>query len=317
MGFDASIALMMIPKTRRELIPMLEAAGIKPHKKWGQSLLLDGNMLEAIARDADIGSDDLVLEIGPGPATLTEYLMERAGFVVAAEIDRGMVAFVAEALSGSEKLVLLNEDILEEKNTLNARVVEAVSSLLAGNECNAENAALIAPNAPKTFSALKVVANLPYSIASPTLIAILESPLSATSMTLLLQKEVADKLMAPSGGKDYGLLTLLCALSAEVEHLRDVPATCFWPRPKVVSSLIRVTPYASRLDEEEYDKTKRVISGLMGYRRKNLTNAAQHGLGMERDDASAWFERAGIDAKLHASQLTLDQFKALAASSLA
>ncbi|MCK6439125.1 MAG: 16S rRNA (adenine(1518)-N(6)/adenine(1519)-N(6))-dimethyltransferase RsmA [Planctomycetes bacterium] len=283
-----------MPKTRKELLPMLEAAGLKPRRGWGQSFLLDANMLDAIAREAEIGPDDLVLEIGTGPATLTEFLLERAGFVVSVEIDRGMAAFVKDALGNTDNLLLINADVMPEKNQLNLEIVGKVNELLMKNK-----------------RPLKVVANLPYSIASPLLIALLESELPIETMTLLFQLEVAERLTAKPGDDAYGLLTVLCALHADTKILRRVPNTCFWPKPKIESALVQVVPYGKRV--EHYEATKHVASAVMRYRRKTLLNAAQYGLGLSKTGTLAWLQRADIDPTRHPGDLNIEEYLRLGA----
>lgn len=309
---------MRLPKSKRELLPLLEQAGLKPHRGWGQNFLLDANLLAAIPRLAEVKADDVVLEIGSGPATLTEYLLERADLVIAVELDRGMAAFTTNALADTENLLLLNADMLEGGKRLNAQVLAHIHDALRGEfpDAPTELALVVPKRKMPTHTSLKVAANLPYSVASPIVIGLLESDLPITSMTVMLQLEVARRLAAKPGDDDYGLLTVLRALNAEAHVLRKVSRTCFWPKPKVDSALVRIEPIPRerRLPEREYAAVKHVASALFQYRRKSLTAAAKHGLGLSADEARGWLARAGIGGNAHAENLGIADFCKLAAA---
>lgn len=311
---------MKLPKTRRELVAHLNDLGLRPRKQWGQNFLADPNLLSAIVRDAQLDPEALVLEIGPGPGTLTEYLLQDARFVCAIEIDRGLAGMVRQALSEHENLLLLTLDAMGAHNQLNPELERVVKHLLAADALEEDDpllepyqeAGLLPPRIPKGMERVQVIANLPYSISSPLLIALLESALPITSLTLLLQLEVAQKLIAKPGHKDYGLLSLLSSMKASGEIVRKIGGQCFWPPAGVTSALIRLEPSPDALGTADYEAVKSVASALYQYRRKTLLKGAQHGLGMSSEEAGAWLERAGIDPKSHVEKLSVDELKALA-----
>jgi len=310
---------MKLPKTRRELVAHLEAQGLRPRKKWGQNFLADPNLLEAIVRDAEINPRSLVLEIGPGPGTLTEYLMAESRFVLAIEIDRGLAAMVRAALAERENLLLLTLDAMGAHNQLNPELERATRTLLAGEMLEPSDALLSEleielPAAQPELAGVQVIANLPYSISSPLLIALLESDLPITSLTLLLQLEVAQKLIAQPGDRDYGLLSLMCGLKAKGKILRKIGGQCFWPPAGVTSALIRIEPRDDALEGAEYTAVKEVAQGFYHYRRKSLVKGAQHGFGMSAIDARAWLARAEVAESAHVEALSVAELQRLAAT---
>lgn len=305
----------LLPKTRRELQPLLESAGIRMRKEWGQCLLLDINMLNAIVRDAGVQQGDLVLEIGPGPGTLTEMLLRAGAWVVAVDIDRGLATLSANALGTTGRLTMLRADAMGRHNELNPGVLSALRGVLAGDlgPAQAHEEVLCTPESlPGPFTSLRVVANLPYQISAPVLIALLEAELPIASMTLLLQLEVAEKLEANPGDDDWGLLSLIRHLRADAKLVRKVPKHCFWPQPKVESGLIQLTPYAEQPDAATYGAIKSVAASLFQYRRKTLNQAAQHGLGLTSDQTKAWLSGADVNPSDRVEVLTMEELGALA-----
>lgn len=288
------------PSTRRQVQDFVNQRGIRLRRQWGQSFLIDRNILDLIMAAADISPADIVLEIGPGAGVLTERLLEKAGLVVSVEIDRGLAAWIGEAFGARTNLMLLNQDVMGAHNCLADEVVQALHNTLA--------------TSPRENTGIKVVANLPYSISSPVIIALLESPLPITSLTVMLQYEVGRKMVAAPGGEDFGLLSLLCALNAESRLLHKVSHTCFWPQPKVDSVIVGMRRRPMLASTAEYETVKEVARKLFQFRRKSLVAAAKHGMGMDRAQALAWLERAGIDPTLHAEVLDLAAFRKLSAA---
>lgn len=310
------------PKTLAALQPILEAKGIKMRREWGQNLLIDGNMLAAIGRDSGVTTADIVLEIGVGAGSLTAELLPLARLVIGVDIDRGMMGVTRELLGDAPNLVTMRADVMGAHNQLNPTVEAVVRRALgiaSGTDpiLDDDGEAVRFPPTPKTpdlHPKLKVVANLPYSISSPVLLALLESDLPIVDMTLMLQLEVARKLCAKPGDDEWGLLSLLAGEFAEASLIRKVPAACFWPRPKVDSATVRVIPHTHKPDRAHYARLKKVAHGLFQQRRKSILNGAKIGLGMDGAAAHAWLAAAEIDPSDHAERLDRAELHRLAAA---
>ena len=185
-------------------------------KKFGQNFLIDTHVLDKIIQSANITKDDMVLEIGPGIGTMTQYLAQAAGKVIAVEIDKNLIPILEDTLSGYDNVRVINEDVLK----LDLKK-------LADEENNGKP--------------VKVVANLPYYITTPIIMGLFENHIPATSITVMVQKEVAERMQAGPGGKDYGALSLAVQYYAEPYIVANVPPNCFMPRPNVGSAVIRLT----------------------------------------------------------------------------
>lgn len=310
---------MSYPLSLQQLKPILESRGIKMRREWGQNLLVDANMLAAIVRDSGVGPADTVLEIGVGAGSLTQALCGHAGLVVGVDIDRGMLALARELLAGRGNLATMRCDVMGAHNQLNPKVLAVVRRVLGLDDGGQEplldddGGEVVLPDSlPLAGGQFRVVANLPYSISSPLLLALLESRLPVASMTLMLQLEVARKLCARPGDDDWGVLSLLASEFAESKLVRRVPAACFWPRPKVDSATVQVIPRDDAPSPEEYARIRQVVHGLFQHRRKSILNGARMGLGMEGDAARRWLESAGIEPSRHAEDLGTGEIHRLA-----
>jgi 16S rRNA (adenine1518-N6/adenine1519-N6)-dimethyltransferase len=202
-----------------------DEAGIRPHTKYGQNFLIDLNLLHVLFESANVGPDDVVLEVGTGTGSLTALLAQRAASVVTVEVDRQMFQLASEELHRFDNIVMLQADALKNKNRINSAVLEAVRSQLAA-----------APG-----RRLKLVANLPYNIATPILSNLLDEEEPPQSMTATIQKELAERITARPGTKDYSALSVWVQAQCRVEILRILPPEAFWPRPKVSSAFIQIT----------------------------------------------------------------------------
>ena len=227
---------------------VLEKHGFRFQKKFGQNFLVDANILEKIVDAAKITKDDLVLEIGPGIGNLTQYLCESARKVIAVEIDPHLIPILADTLSAYDNVDVRQQDILK---TDIAGLVEK------------ENGG----------KPIKIVANLPYYITTPVLMSILENRVPLLSATVMVQKEAADRMQAGPGGKDYGALSLAIRYYTRPEIICEVPPSCFLPRPKVSSTVIRLNrceePPVEVLNKEQMF---RIIRASFNQRRKTLVN---------------------------------------------
>lgn len=251
----------------------LEQFGLSPLKKLGQNFLKDANVTRRIAEAAVLPGED-VLEIGPGLGALTDVLAERAGRVVAVEIDSGMTRALSHTLAHRNNVTVLHADIL--KTDIKKVAEEYFSGSFA------------------------VAGNLPYYITSKCLFAVLESGAPVTRFTAMVQKEVAERLAAKAGDKDYGALTASIAYYGAVQKILNVPAGCFLPEPDVDSAVIQFTP--SKTMDVERKIYARTVKALFAMRRKTVQNNLKAMLGAE--EASAALELAGIDPKARAETLS-------------
>ncbi|TVQ33568.1 MAG: ribosomal RNA small subunit methyltransferase A [Phycisphaeraceae bacterium] len=282
----ASVSLWFSPRytshvlTLKELRLLLDERGLRPRHALGQNFLIDHNLLNKLVDAAGVGSGDVVLEVGPGPGQLTEALLSRGAQVVACELDDGLSELLEDRLADTAagRLTLIRGDCLESKTRLNPRLVSA----LCGRP-------------------FKLVANLPYGAASPLMLTLLLKHPECASLHVTIQKEVAHRLAAPPGSRDYGELSVIAQSLATIERIADAPPECFWPRPKVTSAMISITRRAQPLTQDA-DSLERLCKRLFQKRRKQL------GAILGRD--VAWPE--GIEPSMRPEQLSVEQIEALA-----
>ncbi len=274
---------------RRSTAEIIEKYHFSFQKKFGQNFLVDSSILDRIIESAQITKEDCVLEIGPGIGTMTQRLAEEAGAVVAVEIDRNLLPVLEDTLSAYENVTVINADIL--KLDLN-RIVE---------EHNGGRP-------------VKVVANLPYYITTPIIMALFEKKVPLHSVTIMVQKEVADRMRVGPGTKDYGALSLAVQYYAKPEIVTKVPAGCFMPKPNVDSAVIRLTRYEKPPVEVE-DETWlfAVIRASFNQRRKTLANGlANAGYpGIGRRQVEEALDAMGLAVTVRGETLTLEQFAEL------
>lgn len=259
-------------------------------KKFGQNFLIDQHVLEKIIRAAGVEKDDMVLEIGPGIGTMTQYLAENAGKVVAVEIDKNLIPILKETLAGYDNVTVINEDILK----LDIKAL--------AQEYNQGRP-------------IKVVANLPYYITTPIIMGLFESGVPIDNITVMVQKEVADRMQAGPGTKDYGALSLAVQYYAEPYIAANVPPNCFIPRPNVGSAVIRLTrhdkpPVETANPSLMFD----LIRASFNQRRKTLQNGLNNAqnLNFTKEQIGAAIESMGLPVTVRGEALTLEQFAGLA-----
>lgn len=259
-------------------------------KKFGQNFLIDTHVLEKIITAAGITRDDCVLEIGPGIGTMTQYLAESAGHVVAVEIDSNLIPILKETLADYDNITIINQDIL--KVDINALTEEY--------------------NGGKP---IKVVANLPYYITTPIIMGLFESNVPIDNITVMVQKEVADRMQVGPGTKDYGALSLAVQYYAEPYIVANVPPNCFIPRPNVGSAVIRLTRH--QVPPVQADDPKlmfRIIRASFNQRRKTLQNGLNNSpeIPYSKEEIAAAIESLGVSPSVRGEALTLEQFARLA-----
>ena len=258
--------------------------GFRFSKSLGQNFLIDGNIVRKICEEADITREDGVLEVGPGIGTLTEELSLRAGKVVAVELDKNLLPILSDTLKAYENIEIVNGDIL--KLDLRSFLKEKFTS---------QN--------------VKVVANLPYYITTPIIIKFLEEELNLDSIIVMVQKEVAERMKAKPGTKDYGALSVFVQYYTEPKIILDVPKTVFMPKPNVDSAVILLKVRKERIDLKNKELFFRLVKAAFGKRRKTLLNSlSSSDLGLGKDQIRDILEKCNIDPNLRAENLTIEDF---------
>ena len=273
----------------KNTIAVLQKYNFVFQKKFGQNFLIDPHVLDKIIRAAQIGKDDVVLEIGPGIGTMTQYLACAAKKVIAVEIDRALIPILEDTLSGYDNVRIINEDVLK------------VDIAKLAEEENGGNP-------------IKVVANLPYYITTPIIMGLFENHVPMKSITVMVQREVADRMQAGPGTKDYGALSLAVRYYANPYIVANVPPNCFMPRPKVGSAVIRLERYKKPPVEVKDEKLMfRLIRASFNQRRKTLANGLKNSqeLDFEKEVIEEAILQLGKGASVRGEALTLEQFAAL------
>jgi len=284
--------------TKRQIQELLASAGVRPNKRFGQHFLIDLNLMRLLVNSANINDNDIVLEVGCGTGSLTGELIEKAGFVIAVELDRTLAALAKSSLADAENLELINSDILENKNNLSPAVISALES--AREKYNGR---------------LLLVANLPYNVASPTMLNLVTGPVAADAMYVTVQKEVADRMTAEPGSGEYGTLSIFLSAAGDVKTIRVLRPTVFWPEPKVDSAMIGFVRKEEKYRRiEDMDLFGETVNLFMGHRRKTLTACSRLARG-RLEKINNWpeiFERCGIVTTSRPEQLSGEDYIAIA-----
>ncbi len=285
-------------QTKRQIAQLLAAAGVSPNRRLGQHFLVDLNLMRLLLDSAQPGPGDVVLEVGCGTGSLTEALAERAGAVVAVEIDRTLASIVASRLADRDNVELVTGDVLSSKGALNPAVVEAVARARAGRG-----------------GRLLLVANLPYDVACPVIVHLVKGPLVADAMFVTVQKEVAERMTAAPGGRHYGSVSILLGATGSAHTLRTLGPGVFWPPPRVDSALVAFTRDETKCRRiGDVGLLSDVVAFFIGHRRKML-RACVKSIPPERGDRQRWmaiFERCGIDPTQRPAELAPGQYVELA-----
>lgn len=271
-------------------IEILQKYGFNFQKRFGQNFLIDTHVLEKIIRASNITKEDLVLEIGPGIGTMTQYLCENAREVVAVEIDKNLIPILEnDTLAMYDNVTVINEDVLK---------VDLKAIALERNE----------------GKPIKVVANLPYYITTPIIMGLFEKEVPIESITVMVQKEVADRMQSGPGSKDYGALSLAVQYYTEPYIVANVPPNCFMPRPNVGSAVIRLTKHAvPRVQVEDKELLFKIIRASFNQRRKTLLNGINNAqdLSIPKEVIVSSIEELGKPASVRGEALTLEEFAEL------
>lgn len=273
----------------RETKAIIDSYSFSFQKKFGQNFLVDSNVLENIIEKAGITEDDLVLEIGPGIGTMTQYLCESAREVVAIEIDETLIPILNYTLEDYDNVEIINDDALK------TDIEKIVKKKNDGKP-------------------IKVVANLPYYITTPIIMGLLEGKAPIESITIMVQKEVAERMQTGPGSKDYGALSLAVQYYADAKILMTVPASCFMPRPKVDSSVIKLDIYDKPpVDVCDEEMMFKIIRASFNQRRKTLVNGLKNAsnLPFTKEEIEESIEKLGEDVRVRGEKLTLEQFAKL------
>jgi len=274
------------PKNLKEL---LAKHNFKLKKSLGQNFLIDKNILQKIVDGAQVTEEDLVLEVGPGAGVLTQVLAKRAQKVVAVELDRSLLPILEETLAGFPNVQIRQGDILKLD-------LQELFACYPGKKW-------------------KIVANLPYYITTPVIMRFLEEKLPVDSLVVMVQREVAERMVARPGGKDFGMLSVSVQYYTEPQIVTLVPRTVFIPPPEVGSAVVRLEvrekPPVEVPEEKDFF---RLVKAAFGQRRKTLRNALQGGLGIPKEDLEKFLEKAKIDGSRRGETLSLEEFAQLARS---
>lgn len=271
-------------------IAVLQKYHFNFQKKFGQNFLIDTHVLDKIIRAAEITKDDFVLEIGPGIGTMTQYLAQAAREVVAVEIDKALIPILQDTLSGFPNAEVIHDDILKVD-------IAALAEQRNGGR------------------PIKVVANLPYYITTPIIMSLFESQVPLASVTVMVQKEVAERMQAGPGSKDYGALSLAVQYYAEPYIAANVPPNCFMPRPNVGSAVIRLTRHEVPPVQVDNEKLMfQIIRASFNQRRKTLVNGLNNSpeITLTKEQITEAVESLGKGAGVRGEALTLEEFAGLA-----
>lgn len=288
-------------QTKHDIQYLLETAGVRPNKRLGQHFLIDLNLITKLVESADVTENDVVLEVGCGTGSLTQALAERCGKVIAVEIDPTLAQIASQQLEEKGNVQILNTDILENKHNLSDIVINAIASAHRENK-----------------GKFLLVANLPYNAASGVIMnlitAPLDSPLSVDAIYATVQKEVAERMTAKPGGKDYGTLSIFLNATGDVKLLRTLKPSVFWPQPQVNSAMISFVRSKNKVQRiSDMEIFSRLVGLFMQHRRKMLKAIVKFATGdLAKTNWDTLFEQCGIDPRKRPENLCPEEFLCLA-----
>lgn len=281
-------------QTKQQIQQLLASAGAEPNKRLGQNFLIDLNLMRLLIDNANIGNDDIVLEVGCGTGSLTQALAERAGKVIAVEMDKILAEIAARELANAGNVEVINTDILENKSTINRTVTDAIELARKGRS-----------------GKFLLVSNLPYSIASPLMMNLITRSTVADAMHVTVQKEVAERMTSGPGDQHYGTLSIHMSATGDVKTERVLKPTVFWPQPQVNSAMISFVRKAEKVSRiQNMDILGEVVNLFMQHRRK-MVKACTRFVAGKLPEIDKWpdiFEKCCIDPHNRPEQLTPEDF---------
>lgn len=285
-------------QTKTKIQQLLASAGVEPNKRLGQNFLIDLNLLKLLIKSANISRNDVVLEVGAGTGSLTVALAEQAGKVIAVEFDKNLARIAANQLGSADNVTIINSDVLENKNTLDHKVIEALETT-----CD------------EFYGRLLLVANLPYSVASPVMMNLILGPVVAESMIVTVQKEVAERMTAEPGNNNYGILSIIMAATGSAKIIRKLSPKVFWPQPQVESAMIRFDRDNKKIGQiYSIELFREVVNLFMAHRRKMMKACVKFANG-KLAGVHNWhdiFDHAFIDSHRRPEELTAENYIAMA-----
>jgi 16S rRNA (adenine1518-N6/adenine1519-N6)-dimethyltransferase len=284
-------------QTKQQIQQLLASAGVEPNKRLGQNFLIDLNLMRLLVDNANIGNNDIVLEVGCGTGSLTQALAERAGKVIAVEMDETLAEITARELANANNVEVINTDILENKSTINRAIIDAIELARKGRS-----------------GRFLLVSNLPYSIASPLMMNLITSSIVADAMYVTVQKEVAERMTAGPGDRHYGTLSIHLAATGDVKTERSLKPTVFWPAPQVNSAMISFIRKAEKWSRiQNMEILGELVNLFMQHRRKMVKACTRFVTGKlaKIDNWLDIFEKCGIDPHNRPEQLTPEDFIAI------
>jgi 16S rRNA (adenine1518-N6/adenine1519-N6)-dimethyltransferase len=285
-------------QTKHQIQQLLASAGIEPNKGLGQNFLVDLNLMRLLVDNADISNNDIVLEVGCGTGSLTEAIAEKAGFCVAVEVDAVLADIARGQLAGRTNVEIIAADTLKNKFEINPFVTDALNRARAAYR-----------------GRLLLVANLPYAAATPLMLNLIAGPSVADAMFVTVQKEVANRMTAHPGTKDYGILSTLLSATGDVRHIRTLKPTVFWPQPKVDSAMVSYLRNPEKIRKIKSIETLSAVAGDFLRHRRKMLKAGCKLLTGELKKIKNWpevFAKCGIDPNSRPDHLTPEQFVCLA-----
>ena len=285
-------------QTKREIRQLLSSAGVRPNRHLGQHFLIDLNLMRLLVDSANIQRDDIVLEVGCGTGSLTQALVEKAGQIVAVELDRNLFEIAEKQLAYAHNIELINADILASKHTIHPAVTDAIAA------------------AREQWSGrILLVANLPYNVASPVMMNLLTGPITADAMVVTVQKEVAERMTAKPASDHYGTLSIFLGATGDMETIRTLKPAVFWPRPQVDSTMVRFVRRQERAGQiVNMELFSEIVHLFMGHRRKTLlaTSKLAHEKLGHIENWPQIFEQCRIDPSKRPEQLDAADYVAIA-----
>jgi 16S rRNA (adenine1518-N6/adenine1519-N6)-dimethyltransferase len=285
-------------QSKNQIRLLLESAGVRPNKRFGQHFLIDLNLMRLMIDAADIQKNDVVLEVGCATGSLTEAIAEKAGFCVAVEIDAVLADIAKMQLADRPNVEIITADALKNKFEINPVVIDALNRARS-----------------KHIGRLLLVSNLPYVAGTPLMLNLITGPTVVDAMFVTVQKEVADRMTAQPGTKDYGILSIILSATGNIKHIRTLRPTVFWPQPQVDSALVSYVRDAEKIKQiKSIEMLGKIAGAFLRYRRKMLKGCCKLMTG-ELGKIDNWpeiFSRCGVDPESRPDHLTPEQFVSLA-----